>query len=100
MIGGMGYVVRANWHARQGFEAEVLDAIRRLAPPSREEPGNLVYEAYQDPAEPLVFRLVEVYVDESAYQAHLASPHFAEHALGRAIPLLSARERFFYETVA
>lgn len=95
----MAYVVRANWRAKQGEEAAVLKAIRALAPISREEPGNRFYQAYQDPAEPTVFRLFEIYDDEPAYQAHVASEHFREYGFGAAIPLLEDRERFFYETI-
>jgi len=95
----VAYVVRANWRAKAGTEAEVLEAIRKLTPISREEPGNLFYQAYQDPAEPLVFRLFEIYADEPAYQAHVASEHFQEYGFGWAIPLLEDRERFFYETI-
>lgn len=95
----MAYVVRANWIAREGQEAVVLDAIRKLTPISREEPANQFYQAYQDPAEPLVFRLFEIYDDEAGYKAHVDSPHFAELGFGQAIPALSGRERFFYETI-
>jgi quinol monooxygenase YgiN len=95
----MAYVVRANWRAKSGAEAEVRDAIRKLTPISRQEPGNRFYQAYQDPAEPSIFRLFEIYDDEPAYQAHVASEHFKEYGFGQAIPLLEDRERFFYETV-
>jgi quinol monooxygenase YgiN len=95
----MAYVVRANWRAKSGAEAEVLDAIRKLTPISRQEPGNRFYQAYRDPAEPTVFRLFEIYDDEPAYQAHVASEHFQEYGFGQAIPLLEDRERFFYETI-
>ena len=72
----MAYVVSATWTAQPGKEDVVLDAIEKLTPPSREEPGNLFYQAYQDPAEPSVFRLFEIYDDEEAYAAHGASDHF------------------------
>ena len=95
----MAYVVRANWRAKNGAEAQVLEAIRKLTPISRQEPGNRFYQAYQDPAEPSVFRLFEIYDDEAAYQAHVASEHFQQYGFGQAIPLLEDRERFFYETI-
>ena len=95
----MAYVVSATWTAQPGQEGVVLDAIEKLTPPSREEPGNLFYQAYQDPAEPGVFRLFEIYADEAAYATHGASAHFAEFALGQAIPVLANRERAFYETI-
>lgn len=95
----MAYVVRANWRVRPGNEQAVLDAVRALATLSRQEPGNRFYQAYQDPDEPGVIRLFEVYDDEPAYQAHVASPHFTQYALDTAIPLLAERERHFYLTI-
>ena len=95
----MSYVVSAVWTAEPGQEGVVLDAIEKLGPLSREEPGNRVYQAFQDPAEPLVFRLFEVYVDQAAADAHWASAHFKEFALEQAIPVLASRERAFYETI-
>jgi quinol monooxygenase YgiN len=95
----MAYVVSATWTAQPGQEGVVLDAIEKLTPVSRAEEGNVVYQAYQDPAEPSVFRLFEVYVDEDAYAAHGASEHFAEFGHRQAIPVLANRERAFYETI-
>lgn len=95
----MAYVVCAVWTAQPGKEDVVRDAIEKLTPPSRDEPGNLFYQAYQDPAEPGVFRLFEIYADEAAYAAHGASEHFAAYGLGQAIPVLANRERAFYETI-
>lgn len=95
----MAYVVAAIWTAEPGKEKVVLDAIEKLTPPSRDEPGNRFYQAFQDPTEPLVFRLFEIYEDEDAYAAHGASAHFKEFALEQAIPVLATRERAFYETI-
>jgi quinol monooxygenase YgiN len=95
----MAYVVAATWTAEPGKEDVVRDAIRKLTPKSRAEEGNLFYQAYQDPAEPSVFRLFEIYADEEAYAAHGASDHFAEYGHGQAIPVLAKRERAFYETI-
>ncbi|WP_017934252.1 putative quinol monooxygenase [Nocardioides sp. Iso805N] len=95
----MAYVVSATWTVQPGKEDVVRDAIEKLTPPSRQEPGNVFYQAYQDPAEPTVFRLFEIYQDEDAYSAHGASEHFAEYGLGQAIPVLANRERAFYETI-
>jgi len=96
----MAYVVSATWTAEPGQEGVVLDAIEKLTPPSREEPGNRFYQAYQDPTQPSVFRLFEIYEDEDAYAAHGASDHFKQYALEQAIPVLANRERAFFETIA
>ena len=95
----MAYVVSATWTAEPGQEGVVLDAIEKLTPPSRAEEGNVFYQAYQDPAEPSVFHLFEIYADEDAYAAHGVSEHFAEFGHGQAIPVLAKRERAFYETI-
>ena len=95
----MAYVVSATWTGQPGKEDVVRDAIEKLTPPSRSESGNRFYQAYQDPAEPSVFRLFEIYDDEEAYAAHGASEHFADHALNQAIPVLAKRERAFYQTI-
>jgi quinol monooxygenase YgiN len=95
----MAVVLIATWTANEGSEAVVLDALTELAPRSREEPGCRFYQVYRDPAEPRVFRIFEIYDDEDAVAAHASSEHFAEYALGRAIPVLSSRERVFFETV-
>jgi len=95
----MAYVVSATWTAEPGKEAIVLEAIQKLTPPSRHEPGNRFYQAYQDPAERAVFHLFEIYDDEDAYAAHGSSPHFKEFGLEQAIPVLAERERAFYDTI-
>ena len=95
----MAYVVSATWTAQPGQEGVVLDAIEKLTPASREEAGNRFYQAYQDPAEPGIFRLFEIYADEEAYSAHGASDHFKQYALEQAIPVLATRERAFFQTI-
>jgi quinol monooxygenase YgiN len=95
----MAYVVTATWTAKDGHEDEVRQAILDLVEPSRAEPGNLFYQANQDPEDPRVFFLYELYTDEVAYAAHGSSEHFQRLGFATAIPLLESRERKFYETV-
>jgi quinol monooxygenase YgiN len=95
----MAYTVTAKWTAREGEDERVLDFIRELAPPSREEPGCLVYRVNRDLEDPRVFLLYEEYADEAAYRAHGESDHFRRLALEGAIPLLESRERSFYESL-
>jgi quinol monooxygenase YgiN len=94
----MAYVVLARWVAMPGEEQAVAAAIDKLIEPSRAEPGNLMYQAHRDPADPRVFLLYEQYADEAAYRAHGESPHFQRHGFGDAVPRLETRERSFYET--
>jgi quinol monooxygenase YgiN len=95
----MAYTVTAKWTAREGEDERVLDFIRELAPPSREEPGCLVYRVNRDLEDPRVFLLYEEYADEAGYRAHGESDHFRRLALEGAIPLLESRERSFYESL-
>jgi quinol monooxygenase YgiN len=95
----MGYVVLATWTAKQGAEDVVRQALTELATSSRQEPGCRCYQPYQDPAEPRVFHIFELYDDQDAYKAHAESEHFQRLGLGTAIPVLEHRERSFYQTL-
>jgi quinol monooxygenase YgiN len=95
----LAFVVIARWVATNGAQAAVRKALTPLAAASRAEPGCLEYRVHQSHDDAREVLLYEHYVDESAYQAHLDSPHFADYALKRAIPLLEARERSFYWTI-
>jgi quinol monooxygenase YgiN len=95
----MAFVCSATWTAKPGEEETVRTALAQLSPASRAEPGNLYYQAHQDPQEPGVFRIFEVYVDEDAFKAHGTYPHFEKWALGHAIPALETRQRDFSETL-
>ncbi len=95
----MAFICSATWIAKPGEEETVRSALEQLSPASREEPGNIYYQAYQSPEEPNVFRIFEVYADEDAFKAHATYPHFEQWALGQAIPALETRQRDFYETL-
>ncbi|GGC84586.1 hypothetical protein GCM10011512_09310 [Tersicoccus solisilvae] len=95
----MAFVCSATWIAKSGEEETVRSALAKLSPASRDEPGNLYYQAYQSPEESNVFRIFEVYTDEAAFKKHGTYPHFEQWALGQAIPALETRQRDFYETL-
>lgn len=46
----------------------------------RNEPGCLMFNVAQDDADPNVLRLFEVYRDDAAVDAHVATPHFQRFA--------------------
>jgi quinol monooxygenase YgiN len=94
----MAYVVCATWTAKEGEADAVAEAIRKLAPLSRQEPGMLMYQAHRDPENPNVFFFYEQYRGVEDYQAHIDSEHFKELGFGDAVPRLESRERSFYET--
>jgi quinol monooxygenase YgiN len=67
-------VIAQAW-ARPGREAEVRAALVEIAEPSRADPGCLMWEAYDDPQEPRRFVTVELWADQAAFTAHMATPH-------------------------
>ena len=48
----------------------------------RVEPGVLALEAVYDKAQPTHVTVFEVYASDSAYQAHLKTPHFLKYKTG------------------
>jgi quinol monooxygenase YgiN len=95
----MAYVVSALWRANEGEEDRIARICDEMTSPSREEEGNLFYQAHRSPEDPRLFYLYEQYVDEGGYKAHQDSEHFQRLVVGEAIPNLESRERAFYETL-
>ncbi len=89
----MEFVVIARYRARSGEEHRVEEALRKMVEPTRAEPGNLDYQVFRDPSQPGVFVLFERYADESAFDAHRASPHFTTWLSGQVLPSLAERTR-------
>ena len=96
----MAVVLVARWVANEGEEERVLAILEELAPASRAEPGCLHYQPCRDREDPRRFLIFEVYADDDALRAHSESEHFQRLVLDAAVPLLEARERSFYETIA
>ena len=48
------------------------------------EPGVLMLHAVAERARPEQIRILEVYADRTAYEAHLTTPHFLKYKLGTA----------------
>ena len=96
----MAYVVCAKWTAKEGKEDRLARICEEMTEPSRNEPGNLFYQANRSPENPRLFFLYEQYEDEAGYEAHMASEHFTRLVKEEAIPnILEAREREVYETL-
>jgi quinol monooxygenase YgiN len=81
-------VIAQAW-AKPGKEAELKAALVALAEPSREEPGCLMWEAYDDPEEPRRFLTVELWADQAAFAEHMSMPH-VRAIIARAEALLAA----------
>jgi quinol monooxygenase YgiN len=95
----MSFVLVVKMLAQEGNEDEAAATMRELAEATRKEPGCELYIPVQDPENPRSFLFYEQYVDKSAFEAHGASPHFQELALGKLFGLMESRERSFYETL-
>jgi quinol monooxygenase YgiN len=95
----MAYVLTALWRANEGEEKAIADVLAKMAPPSRQEPGCLMYQPHRSTDDARLFFIYEQYVDAAAYEAHMATPHFERYARGEAFPKLESRERAFYQTM-
>jgi quinol monooxygenase YgiN len=67
-----------------------------MATSVRIEPGVLAIYAVADSENPSKLRFFEVYADEAAFRAHIASPHFKKYAAATASMI---RSRVLRDTV-
>jgi quinol monooxygenase YgiN len=95
----MPIVMQATWVVSEGSEEVALDALSKLAPLSRAEPGCRLYQPYRDPADPQVIHIVEIYDDGTALEAHTTSEHFERYVIEQSIPVLVDRKRHVYEAI-
>lgn len=95
----MAFVLVARMTAKDGEQDRAAELIPQLVAATRQEPGNLEYIAHRDAEDPRVFLMYEQYADKAAFEAHGASDHFKELAVGQLFGLMEDRERAFYETL-
>ena len=72
----------ARFHARDGQERAVEQAMREVSGPSRAEPGCLGFHAFRSTRDPRLFYLHSRWKDEAAFDLHAGLPHtvrFLEH---------------------
>ena len=75
----MPFVVTVDFRIRPGQMDAFLPIMRDNAAASvRDEPGCLQFDVCTDPARLDQVFLYEVYTDAAAFDAHLATPHFAD----------------------
>jgi quinol monooxygenase YgiN len=65
----------ARFHAKEGNENAVAEAIREVAKPTRAEAGCLAYGAYRSARDSQLFFIYSQWVDEGAFEAHAELPH-------------------------
>lgn len=68
------YAITIVFEPKPGHAQALTDACLAAVAPSRAEPGNLFFDVLvSDSPSEVVF--YEAYVDEAAFQAHMAAPH-------------------------
>jgi len=71
----MELFIFARFHAREGSEQGVADAIRDVAGPTRAEPGCLSYAAHRSIQDPRLFFIHTRWRDEAAFEHHASLAH-------------------------
>lgn len=69
------YAVVAEVHAKPGKESELREATLPLVAKVRAEPNNLLYFLQEDREAPGHFIFYEIFVSETDFDAHNATPH-------------------------
>lgn len=70
--------VIAKISSRAGMADQLRQVLTALVVPSRDEPGCLGYEMFQDEEDPVEFVAVENWADAEAAAAHMNTAHVAE----------------------
>lgn len=84
-------VVVAHWQTTAESLDTVLGHTKALRPQALAEPGCLGYEVFQSVDDPATIVLIEHYVDKSALDFHVSSPHYQQLVVGLIRPLLTDR---------
>jgi quinol monooxygenase YgiN len=71
-----GFVVAINIVAKDGEGDAVAAILQRLVAPTMAEAGVKFFMPYRSPTNPLAFFVYELYVNETAWDAHNKSTHF------------------------
>jgi quinol monooxygenase YgiN len=71
----MELFIFARFHAREGEEAAVADALREVSGPTRAEPGCLFQKAYRSTRDGRLFYVHSRWNDEAAFELHAKLPH-------------------------
>lgn len=62
-------------HAKPETREELASLLAAQVEPTRAEPGCINYDFHVDENDPCIFVFYENWLDETAFQAHLAMPH-------------------------
>lgn len=93
-----------SFSVRMKFRSEdrqrVADLLVTLAAASRQEPGCVTYVPHTLEGEPDTVVIYEQYKDEQALDAHRASKHFNDSAVGGLYQMMLERRLENYNTLA
>jgi quinol monooxygenase YgiN len=81
---------------KPGHEDEAIALLGKLTAATRKEPGCRMYLAHRSTTDPSRLFLYEQYDDQTAVDAHRASPHFDQYAKGGLFPILESRLPEYY----
>ena len=71
----MELFIFARFHAREGQESAVAQALQDTVGPSRQEPGCLGINAFRSIRDPRLYYIHSRWVDEAAFETHALMPH-------------------------
>ena len=94
------YVVCAYYTTKPDTADQVVALLQEAAPLALAEPGCRAYAINQSVEDPTKIFFYEQYVDEAAFDEHVASPHMESIIKTQVWPLLADRRRELYTLVA
>ncbi len=71
----MELFIFVRFHAREGEENAVEEALREVLGPSREESGCVSFEVFRSVRDRRLFYIHSRWVDEAAFEKHAELPH-------------------------
>ncbi len=71
----MELFIIARFHAREGSQADVAEALRDVVPPTRAERHCLAIEAFAAMCDPRAFYIHSRWMDAAAFEHHATLPH-------------------------
>ena len=71
----MELYIFARFHAREGQEGAIAEALREVVVPSREEEGCVSVHAFRSLRDPQLFYIHSHWKNEAAFDLHAQLPH-------------------------
>jgi quinol monooxygenase YgiN len=68
----------ARFHVRPGNEAAFQEALRKVGPPTRAEPGCAGYPQFRSTQEPRLFHIHSLWIGKATFDHHGELPHALE----------------------